>query len=195
MRSLVFLVAGIALLVIMGVSILHAQSISSSAGVNGNVSVNVNVNVSATGLVTSYYVHLIIAERWVEALNASGINSTAVVELINEAKSYANTGNYLEAIVTLNNAVNLAAQLMASTRINSTQTVINNYVSLTSAVNSTVINNLLSNETIANFTLRALSALSGSSNASYLVKMGVAILSSEEGGIYIRMYRLMPSWA
>ncbi|ADN51601.1 hypothetical protein [Vulcanisaeta distributa] len=175
MRSLVFLVAGIALLVIMGVSILHAQGISSSAGVNGNV--------SATGLVTSYYVHLIIAERWVEALNASGINSTAVVELINEAKYYANTGNYLEAIVTLNNAVNLAAQLM-SARTNSTQTVINNYVSLTSAVNSTVINNLLSNETIANFTLRALSALSRSSNASYLVKMGVAILSSEERYLY-----------
>ncbi|WP_054842493.1 hypothetical protein [Vulcanisaeta distributa] len=177
MRSPIVLAVGIALLVIMSISVLHAQGVNSSASANGNV--------SATGLVASYYVHLIIAERWVGgALNASGINSTAVIELINEAKSYANAGNYLEAIITLNNAINLAAQLMASARINSTQAVINNYTSLASAMNSTVTSNLVSNETIANFTLRALSALRSSSNATYLASMSVAILSNEERCLY-----------
>ncbi|MGC9153898.1 MAG: hypothetical protein ACP5GY_09275 [Vulcanisaeta sp.] len=58
----------------------------------------------------------------------SDINSTAIIDLINEAKSYANMGNYLGTINTLNNAINLAAQLMAGARINSTQVVINDYV-------------------------------------------------------------------
>ncbi len=39
----------------------------------------------------------------------SGINSTAIIDLINEAKSYANMGNYLGTINTLNNVINLAA--------------------------------------------------------------------------------------
>ncbi|ADY00871.1 hypothetical protein VMUT_0660 [Vulcanisaeta moutnovskia 768-28] len=172
MRSLVFLVIGIALLAIMGVAVLHAQGVNSS--------VNFNSGVNVTGLVASYYVHLFIAEHWIEALNASGINSTALIELINEAESYANIGNYLSAIITLNNAINLAAHLMTNAHVNSTQTVINNYVSLTSAVNNTVISNLLSNESLVNFTLRALSVLSKSDNATYIINMSMAILGNEE---------------
>ncbi|MGC8606427.1 MAG: hypothetical protein ACP5L5_02585 [Vulcanisaeta sp.] len=172
MRSLVFLVIGITLLAIMGVAVLHAQGVNSS--------VNFNSGVNVTGLVASYYVHLFIAEHWIEALNASGINSTALIELINEAESYANIGNYLSAIITLNNAINLASHLMTNAHVNSTQTVINNYVSLTSAVNNTVISNLLSNESLVNFTLRALSVLSKSDNATYIINMSMAILGNEE---------------
>ncbi|WP_054855884.1 hypothetical protein [Vulcanisaeta sp. JCM 16161] len=179
MRFLVLLIImGITLLGIIGVTTLYAQGVNSSISVNGSV--------NPTGLVASYYVHLIIAEHWVEALNMSGINSTAIIELINEARFYADAGNYLEAINTLNNAINLAAQLMAGARINSTQVVISNYASFTSTVNNTVVSNLLSNETIANFTLRALSALSRSNNTTYLINMSMAVLSNEEE--YLRPY-------
>ena len=177
MRYSVLLLVGIALLVIIGIAISYAQSVNSSISVNGSV--------NATGLIASYYVHLIMAEHWVEALNASGINSTAVIELINEAVSYANAGNYLEAIVTLNSAINLAAQLMAGEHVNSTQTVINNYASFTSALNNTIINNLLSNETIANFTLRVLTALGKGGNTTYLLNMSIGILSNEEKHLHL----------
>ena len=177
MRSLaILLLAGIALLIITGVAVLHAQGVNASAGTNA--SAGISSNVSASGLITSYNVHLIIAQRWVTALNASGINSTAVLELINEAETYAKAGNYLEAIITLNTAINLAAQLMASAHINSTQAVLSNYSSLTSSVNSTVINNLLNNETIASLTLRVLSAANSSANAAYVIGMCTAILNS-----------------
>lgn len=174
MRFPIFLTVGIALLVIMGVAVLHAQGVGSSIGVNGNV--------NASGLTASYYIHLIMAERWVEALNASGINSTSVIELINEAESYANAGNYLSAITTLNNAINLASQLMVGGHVNETQTILGGYTSLASTMNNTVVNNLLSNESLANFTLRILSVLGRYGNASHLVIMGMIILSNEEGG-------------
>ena len=177
MRSLaILLLAGIALLIITGVAVLHAQGVNASAGTNA--SAGISGNVSASGLITSYNVHLIIAQRWVTALNASGINSTAVLELINEAETYAKAGNYLEAIITLNTAINLAAQLMAGAHVNSTQAVLNNYSSLASSVNSTVINNLLNNETIASLTLRALSVANSSANAAYVIGMCTAILNS-----------------
>ena len=177
MKSLaILLLGGIALLIITGVAILHAQGTNVSMGINA--SAGVNGNASASGLITSYNVHLIIAQHWVEALNASGINSTVVLELINEAETYAKAGNYLEAIITLNTAINLAAQLMANAHINSTQAVLDNYSSLASSVNSTVASNLLNNETIASLTLRALSAANNSVNAAYVIGMCTAILNS-----------------
>ena len=174
--ALAFLLVGITLLIITSVAVLHAQGINASTGIN--VSAGVNGNASASGLIASYNVHLIIAQRWVEALNASGINSTAVLELINKAETYAEAGNYLEAIITLNTAINLAAQLMASANINSTQAVLNNYSSLTSSMNGTVASNLLNNETIANLTLRALSMANGNANAVYVIGMCTVILNS-----------------
>ncbi len=75
------------MLITTSVVILHAQGISASVG--ANVSANVSGNASVGGLITSYNVHLAIAQRWVTALNASGINSTAVLKLINEAEAYA----------------------------------------------------------------------------------------------------------
>ena len=169
-------IIGVILIAAVVAAIVYAQGIGAST--SSNASVGISGSVNASGLVASYYVHLAIAQRWVVALNASGINSTAVVELINEAETYAGAGNYLEAVTTLNTAINLAAQLMASAHVNSTQAMLNNYASLTSSVDSTVANELSSNETIARLTLRALSAASSSANATYVIGMYIAILSS-----------------
>ncbi len=172
MESLKSVIIGIIVLVtaIGGVTSLLAQGVSASASANA-------------GLAVAYNVHLAVAQRWVAALNASGINSTAVINLINKAEAYAAAGNYLEAIATLNAAINLAAKLMASAHVNSTQAILSNYASLSSAVNSTVVSELINNETIANLTLRVLAASSTSDNASAMVGMGAAILSSEEASL------------
>lgn len=83
---------------------LHAQGMATQTVTTNNASSSISVG--SSGLITSYNVHLLIAEHWVTALNASGINSTTVVELINKAEAYASEGDYVDAIATLNSAIN-----------------------------------------------------------------------------------------
>ncbi|MGC8543925.1 MAG: hypothetical protein ACP5NQ_08280, partial [Vulcanisaeta sp.] len=103
----------LALLLVIGTTIaltIYAESIQGS-----------------TGLKVSYEVHLIIAEEWVERLNESGLNSTLVLNLINNAKYDASQGDYLTAITLLNRAISISAKLIANYLSNATITVLNNY--------------------------------------------------------------------
>ncbi len=135
---------------------LHAQDTTATTGVISNASSGISIG--SSGLLISYNVHLIIAEHWATALNATGINSTTVIKLINKAEAYASEGDYIDAITTLNSAINLATSLMASVNYNATQSVLNNLHEMTTSVNSTVINNLTNNETVVNFVIKALSS-------------------------------------
>ena len=135
---------------------LHAQDSAATTGIISNASSGISIG--SSGLLTSYNVHLLIAEHWVAALNATGINSTNVIELINKAEAYASEGDYVDAIATLNSAINLATSLMASANYNVTQSVLNNLHEMAASVNSTVINNLTNNETVVNFVIKALSS-------------------------------------
>ncbi|WP_054855146.1 hypothetical protein [Vulcanisaeta sp. JCM 16161] len=171
----------ISVILILGVTsgaYLYAQSVGVS--LNGSVNASSSAAVGVNGLEVSYKVHLLIAERWVTALNMSGINTTSVTQLISSAEAQASEGNYLSAIATLNAAINLAAQLMAKANLNSTYAALSNYEITVSNLNTAITGNLLNNETIANFTLKVLSASLRSNNTLYIINTALLMLSNEK---------------
>jgi len=89
--------------------------------------------------------------------------------LISKAETQASEGNYLGAIVTLNAAINLAAQLLARADMNSTYVAVSNYETAVSNLNALVASNLLNNETMANFTLKVPSTSTRSNNTLNII--------------------------
>ncbi len=137
--------------------LLSIVVLAQSASTNSTASINTGISISTPGLVISYKAHLFIAEEWVARLNESGINSIPVLNLISKAKAEASQGDYLNAILTLNQAIRTAAQLMAQSHVNNTGVLISSYEGLTGTVNNTAEAVLTSNETVARMALNLLS--------------------------------------
>jgi len=120
---------------------------------------------ASVGLEVSYEVHLQVAEQWVAKLNEYGINTTAVNQLISKAQVEASVGNYTEAIILLNQAVALSAQLMSNYLSNSTSVVMSNYASTVTDLNSHVEASLNNSNVTTSVLLKALGYVNGYVNS------------------------------
>ena len=120
---------------------------------------------ASVGLEVSYEVHLQVAEQWVAKLNEYGINTTAVNQLISKAQVEASVGNYTEAIILLNQAVALSAQLMSNYLSNSTSVVMSNYASTVTDLNSHVEASLNNSNVTTSVLLKALGYVDGYVNS------------------------------
>jgi len=123
---------------------------------------------ASVGLEVSYEVHLQVAEQWVAKLNEYSINTTAVNQLISKAQVEASVGNYTEAIILLNQAVALSAQLMSNYLSNSTSVVMSNYASTVTDLNSHVEVSLNNSNVTTSVLLKALSYANGYVNSGNL---------------------------
>ncbi len=127
----------------------------------------------STGLKVSYEVHLIIAEEWVGRLNESGLNSTLVLNLINNAKYEASQGDYLTAITLLNRAISISAKSIANYLSNDTIIVLNNYNYTINNYNS-YVSSTINNGSVINTLINALNYISNEQlspgNASQIVQ-------------------------
>jgi tetratricopeptide (TPR) repeat protein len=150
----------------MGISVVMKSSVIIITVLVLSIAVIAVVHAQASvGLEVSYEVHLQVAEQWVAKLNEYGINTTAVNQLISKAQVEASVGNYTEAIILLNQAVALSAQLMSNYLSNSTSVVMSNYASTVTDLNSHVEASLNNSNVTTSVLLKALGYVNGYVNS------------------------------